>query len=162
MSLGGGRSLGLRLLGTWLGENSITNFGLPTQDRAGETGALSFPEWQFVGGVTYRQGPFSAFVQERYIGSGKRRFNDNRPDLGGVLIDNDYVSPAYYTDLQLAYQFDLHDTTSLNIFGNITNVFDRDPPIAANYSDFGGSVPTNAALFDVLGRRFVVGVRFEF
>jgi len=161
-SLGGGRSLGLRLLGNWLGENSITNFGLPKQDRAGETGALSFPEWQFVAGVTYRQGPFSAFLQERYIGSGKRRFNDNRPDLGGVTIDNDYVSPAYYTDLQLGYQINLHEQTTLDLFGNVTNLFDRDPPIAANYSAFGGSVPTNAALFDVLGRRVVVGVRVAF
>ena len=158
----GGHAVGLRLLGTWLGENSITNFGLPKQDRAGETGALSFPEWQFVAGVTYHKGPFNAFVQERYIGSGKRRFNDNRPDLGGVTIDNDYVSPAYYTDMQFGYEFDLHEKTTLNLFGNVTNLFDRDPPIAANYSDFGGSVPTNAALFDVLGRRFVVGVRFGF
>jgi len=162
MSFGGGRQLGLRLLGSWLGENSITNFGLPKQDRAGETGALSFPEWQAVAGATYRDGPFNAFIQERYIGSGKRRFNDNQPLLSGITIDNDYVSPAYYTDLQVGYQLDLHDKTTLNVFGNITNLLDRDPPIAANYSDFAGSVQTNASLFDVLGRRFVVGVKFEF
>lgn len=160
--LGTGRSLGLRLLGSWLDENSTTNLGAPTQDRAGETGALSFPEWQFVAGVTYRQGPFAAFLQERYIGSGKRRYNDNRPDLGGVTIDHDSVSPAYYTDLQLSYRFGLRDASDIEVFSNITNLLDRDPPIAANHSAFGGSVPTNAALFDVLGRRFVLGARFNF
>ncbi|MEJ1963787.1 MAG: hypothetical protein WDO56_20385 [Gammaproteobacteria bacterium] len=123
---------------------------------------MSFPEWQFVAGATYHQGPFSAFIQERYIGSGMRRFNDNRLDLGGVTIDDDTVSPEYYTDMNVSYRFDLHDKSTFDVFFNMTNVFDRDPPIAANYSDFGGAVPTNAALFDVLGRRFVLGARFEF
>lgn len=160
-SFGGARSLSLRLLGSWLQENSITNLGQPKQDRAGETGALSFPEFQVVAGATYRHGPFTAFLQERYIGSGKRRYNDNGPNPGDPTIDVDRVSPAYYTDLHLAYNFDVHDT-ALELFGSVTNLFDRDPPIAANHSAFGGSVQTNAALFDVLGRRFVVGARLTF
>jgi outer membrane receptor protein involved in Fe transport len=159
----GAGQLGVRLLASWLGENSITNFGLPKQDRAGETGALSFPEWQGVANLNYSQGPFTAFVQERYIGSGKRRFNDNLPPAyGGITIDDDRVSPMYYTDVQGSYTFDLQKESSLEVFLNVTNLFDRDPPIAANYSDFGGSVQTNANLFDVLGRRFVLGARFNF
>jgi outer membrane receptor protein involved in Fe transport len=157
--------LGLRLLASWLGENSVTNFGLPKQDRAGETGALSFPEWQANAGVTYSQGPFTAFLQERYIGAGMRRYNDNLLPTnvnGGITIDNDRVSPMYYTDVQASYRFELQNESNLDVFLNVTNLFDRDPPIAANYSDFGGSVQTNANLFDVLGRRFVLGARFEF
>ncbi len=110
--------------------------------------------------LTYRQGPFNAFIQERYIGEGKRRFNDNA--VGGITIDDDTVSPVYYTDVQAGYDFELNGGGTLNVFANITNLFDRDPPIAANYSDFGGTVQTNAALFDVLGRRYVVGAKFEF
>jgi len=68
---------------------------------------------------------------------------------------------VYYTDVQAGYDFTMGSGT-LNVFGNITNLFDRDPPIAANYSDFGGTVQANAQLFDVLGRRFVVGAKFEF
>jgi iron complex outermembrane recepter protein len=161
-SIGAGRSLKLRLLGSYLDENSITNLGVATQNRAGETGALSFPRVQVVAGVTYRQGPFGAFLQQRYIGSGKRRYNDNRPDLGGLTIDDDRVSPEYYTDLQLSYRFDVRDAPSVDVFANITNLFDRDPPLAPNHSAFAGSVQTNAALFDVLGRRFVAGARFNF
>ena len=158
--LGAGRSLSLRLLGSYLAENSITNLGVATQDRAGETGALSLPQYQAVAGAIYRHGPFSAFVQQRYIGSGKRRYNDNLP--GGITVDVDRVSAAYYTDLQASYRFDLRKTAALNVFANLTNVFDRDPPLAPNHSSFAGSVQANAALFDVLGRRFVVGVRVHF
>jgi len=158
--VGSGRSLGFRLLGSYLGENSITNLGVAKQDRAGETGALSFPTYQAVASAIYSQGPFKLFLSERYIGSGKRRYNDNEP--GGVTIDIDRVSPAYYTDLQASYRFDLRNKSAVDVFANFTNLFDRAPPLAPNHTPFTGSVQTNAALFDVLGRRFVVGARFNF
>ncbi|MEJ0039901.1 MAG: TonB-dependent receptor [Gammaproteobacteria bacterium] len=164
-NFGGGRSLNVRLLGSWLEEDSTTNSGAPKQDRAGDTGgqagSRAFPDLQLVGSAIYRQGPFTAFLQERFIGKGKRSYNGNRPDLGGLTIDNNTVSPVYYTDLNLAYHFDVR-RSDLELFGNITNLFDRDPPIVANSSSFSGSTPTNANLFDVLGRRFVVGLRFSY
>jgi outer membrane receptor protein involved in Fe transport len=159
-ALGTGRSIGFRLLGSYLGENSITNLGVAKQDRASETGALSFPSYQAVASAIYTQGPFKVFLSERYIGSGKRRYNDN--EVGGATLDVDRVSPAYYTDLQASYRVDLRNTSAVDVFANFTNVFDRDPPLAPNHTPFTGSVQTNAALFDVLGRRFVVGARFSF
>jgi hypothetical protein len=113
-----------------------------------------------VASAIYQQGPLKVFLSERYIGSGARRYNDNEP--GGVTIDVDRVSPAYYTDLQASYRFDLRNKSAVDVFANFTNVFDREPPLAPSHTPFTGSVQTNAALFDVLGRRFILGARFNF
>jgi outer membrane receptor protein involved in Fe transport len=46
----------------------------------------------------------------------------------------------------------------MQLFWAIQNLFDEDPPVAP-----GGNVyPTNPVFFDTIGRRYRVGVRFEF
>ncbi len=160
-ALRGGRSVSVRALGSHLHENSITNLGALEQNRAGETGSLSFPESQLVASTTYRQGRFTAYVQGRYISSGLRRYNGNRPEIGGITIDDNSVEAVLYTDLHLAYRLPMRDA-DLEIFGNVGNLFDEDPPLAANHAPFSGSTHTNAALFDTLGRRLVIGARFSF
>lgn len=161
-ALSGDRSLTFRMFGGLLNDHSTTNIGAPRLDRAGETGNQAFPDVQVNANVTYRHGPFTAFVNQRYIGEGLRSFDGNRPELGGVTIDDNTVESMLSTDLRLSYRFDSDAGLSWEIFGNVTNVFDEDPPRAANHSSFGGSLYTNNALFDVLGRRFVVGARFQF
>ena len=48
-------------------------------------------------------------------------------------------------------------------FGNINNLLDEDPPIAATHAAFSGnSNHVNSALFDLLGRRYKDAVRFGF
>jgi hypothetical protein len=153
----------LRTLASWLGENSVTNLGAPKQDRVGETGSLTLPDFQLVTGATYRHGPFTTFLQGRYISDGLRRYNGNRPDLGGITIDSNRVASSFITDLRVSYNFSPRNGDgNWEVFGNVTNVFDKDPPLAASHSDFFGSQHTNSALFDVLGRRFVAGARFTF
>jgi outer membrane receptor protein involved in Fe transport len=158
---GSDRSLNVRLLGSWLNDHSITNLGAPRQDRAGETGALSLPDFQMILNATYRRGPFTAFVQGRFIDEGLRRYNGNRPELGGLTIDDNTVDSVLYTDLRVSYQ--LGGTGgNWELFANVSNLFDKDPPLAANHSTFGGSTHTNQSLYDVIGRRMVVGALFSF
>ncbi len=157
------RSFNFRALGSWLEENSVTNLGAPKQDRVGETGNLTLPDFQLTASATFRQGPFSTYLQGRYISDGLRRYNGNRPDLGGVTIDNNRVASSFITDLRFSYTFSPQNGDGdWEVFGNISNVFDRDPPLSANHSDFVGSSLTNTTLFDVLGGRYVVGAKFTF
>jgi iron complex outermembrane recepter protein len=151
-------SITFRILGSWLDENSITNLGAPKVDRAGETGSLSMPEYRANASVSYTSGPWSAYVQYRWIGSGKRR----AAEVEGIDIDDNTISSAAYTDVNLAYAWTRGDG-EVEVFANATNLFDKDPPIAANFSDFPGTgAQTNVNLFDILGRRYVAGVRLRF
>ena len=47
-------------------------------------------------------------------------------------------------------------------FGQVTNLFDVDPPITPAYIGLSEhAAQSNASLYDVLGRRFTMGVRFS-
>jgi hypothetical protein len=112
--------------------------------------------------ATFRTGPLTVFLQERFIDEGLRRYNGNRPEIAGATIDDNTVDSVLYTDLRVSYTFDRGDRGSFEVFGNVSNLLDEDPPLAANHSTFGGSTHTNVSLYDVIGRRAVVGARFSF
>jgi iron complex outermembrane receptor protein len=160
--LGAGRSLSLRLLGGYLDEESLSNLGAPTQQLAGTTGNMPLPRVQLNLSATYAQGPYSVFVNERFISDGKREWNDDELALGGVTINHDHISSAVYTDLNLAYTLGTKNSGEWQFFLNVQNVFDRAPPRVYIFSGFNGTTDTNRALFDVLGRRFTLGAKFNF
>jgi iron complex outermembrane receptor protein len=160
--LGANRSLTFRLLGGYLDEESLSNLGAPVQQLAGTTGNMPLPRVQLNLSATYAQGPVSVYVNERFISDGKREWNDDELALGGVTINNDHISSAVYTDLNLAYTLDSKSKSEWQFFLNVQNVFDRAPPRVYIFSGFNGTTDTNRALFDVLGRRFVLGAKFNF
>lgn len=151
-------SLGWRFLGSRLNENSITNFGAAKVDYAGDVGTQEFPEVKFTTNLTYSQGPLSAFLQVRYIGSG---LLDAR-DIEGVTISDNHVDSVVYTDARLSFGRERPSGARWEVFGSITNLFDEDPPIVANFSSFTGQASqANASIHDILGRRYTVGFRYD-
>ncbi|HXR93298.1 MAG TPA: TonB-dependent receptor, partial [Steroidobacteraceae bacterium] len=162
-AIGAGRSLTFRLLGGYLDEYALANLGAPVQQEAGTTGNLPLPRVQLNLGVNYAQGPYSVFLNERFISSGKREWNDNEPGFpfNGQVINDDHIASALYTDLNLAYTMTTKNNSEWQLYLNVANLFNRAPPRVPIFSGFGGTTDTNRALFDVLGRRFVLGVKFS-
>jgi outer membrane receptor protein involved in Fe transport len=162
---GASDSFQARLFASWLDENSETLAGTSTIDRAGQTGieqstgtAYQLPDFKLTANVSYARGPFTAFVQGRYIGSGIMESTL----VEGVNIQSNKVDSAFYTDLRLSYTRELQSGGSLEVFGSVTNLLDEEPPITPYYSVFlGYAQQTNSGLFDVLGRTYVAGVRFR-
>jgi iron complex outermembrane recepter protein len=164
---GGGEQLATRLFASWLRENSITSSTGVKTDRAGDTGGMaipgsgtaSLPKWKIDANVTYSRGPFRAFVQARYIDSGLLSAANN---LNGVWdVTDNTVSSATYVDTRLSYTMDIGGGSG-EIYANVTNLFDRDPPTVPAYAGFNAApFQTNATLFDQLGRRFTVGFRLD-
>ncbi len=161
---GGDESLSTRAFASWLTERSETDSIGNKTDYAGQTGASpvsnvyrTLPDFRANANVTYRNGPFSLFVQGRYIGSG---IQDVTLVEGTSIADNS-VPSVFYADLRLAYDFDI-GKSSAQIWGSATNLFDADPPITPTYSAFlGYALQTNPGVYDVLGRRFTVGVKLR-
>lgn len=157
--------LSARFLASHLSERSQQNAGAAKIDRAGQTGwepssnnNYALPEWKWIGNVTYGMGPFSAFLQFRYIGEGT---SENALVQGVDIVDNT-VDSVLYTDLDLTYDFEF-GRSDVQIFANITNLTDESPPVTPFYSVFFGyPTQTNPLLFDVLGRRYTVGFRLGF
>jgi len=160
---GAGEAMRARLIASWLGENSTRLAGAPKIDRAGQTGGsatgyIGMPDLQLTAALTYRNGPWQMYLQGHFIDSGQLDATLRQ----GIDIDDNTVASAFYTDLRLSYSPDPEAFGSWEIYAKIENLFDRDPPRAADFSDFAGATDTNETLFDVLGRRYTLGAHLRF
>jgi outer membrane receptor protein involved in Fe transport len=160
---GAGEAMRARLIASWLGENSMRLAGAPKIDRAGQTGGgatgyIGMPDLQLTAALTYRNGPWQTYLQGHFVDSGKVDATLRQ----GIDIDDNTVASAFYTDLRLSYSTDTTRTGSWEIYARVENLFDRDPPRAADFGDFNGATHTNETLFDVLGRRYTLGAHLRF
>jgi len=159
---GGAETIGARMFASWLFENSQTLGTGVVVDRAGQTGIqqsdgapYGLPDFKLTGNLTYGNGGFAAFLQGRYIGAGTQ---ENA--LGNVPVNA--VASAFYLDLRLSQKVAFGQGNEIEIFGAVTNLTDQDPPVTAYYSTFGAHpIQTNSVLFDLIGRRFTVGVKLS-
>jgi outer membrane receptor protein involved in Fe transport len=155
---GGGESLGVRLLTSYIDELSTTLAGAAKVDRAGQTGlAGGAPEWQGSMNLNYNRGAFSATLQERYIAGGTY----DATWTSGLQIDDNSVPEAWLTNLQLGYDGTWRGFGDYRLSLNVNNLFDVDPPLVASWG-FTGSQATNSALFDMYGRRYSLGLKVKF
>jgi len=161
---GGGEHLRARLLATNMRELSTTQSGAAKVDRAGQTGpggsggtVAGVPDWQGTATLAYQRGPIQVAAEERYINHGAY----DATWIQGVDIDNNHVASVAYTNLQLSYAPTLSERLTTEVYLNVTNLMDRDPPRAATWG-FTGSSYTNSSLFDIYGRRYNLGVRIGF
>jgi outer membrane receptor protein involved in Fe transport len=155
-----------RLLASYVKELSTTQVGQPKVDRAGQTGLGGAatgstlggaPDWQGTFSLSYQRGPFEATVEERFIDSGTYDATYDE----GIDIDDNSVASTALTNLEVSYKGGLRESGEWQTYLNVTNLFDRDPPLVATWG-FTGSTQTNSSLFDVYGRRYNLGVRFNF
>jgi iron complex outermembrane recepter protein len=158
---GGDERIRTRLLASYVKELSTQQVGAAKVDRAGQTGLLNplgnAPDWQGSVYLTYERGPLSATLQERYINSGTY----DATYVQGVDIDDNTVASFATTNLELSYRGDLTSKGTWQTYLNVTNLFDKSPPLVATWG-FTGSQQTNSGLFDIYGRRYNLGVRFNF
>jgi iron complex outermembrane receptor protein len=166
---GGDERLGGRVFATWLLDRSdIGATGVETRfdgltGLAPDSGAPGmFPEFKATANLTYSNGSFSAFLQGRYVGSGKRAHLIGGDEaVEGTNIADNSVPAVLYLDTRLGYDFEIANTEA-EVFLAVTNLLDKDPPVTGTFSGFTAySGQVNTQLFDVLGRRFTLGVKFR-
>jgi outer membrane receptor protein involved in Fe transport len=159
-------SLSARLFWSHLIENSTTtdrSNSATYLDLAGQTGSGNLPHDTFTLIENYDVGNFGLSASERYIGPGVLNKTYNKPGARPDVADNT-VPSVVYVNLSARYHWNLGDGVGMEIFGTIENLFDVAPPITPTPFDYflsqtGNQV--NSSLFDLLGRRFTIGVRFK-
>jgi len=107
---------------------------------------------------SYRDGPISLSTQTRYIGPRKKTQDPTRVWDTGYTND---IPSRTYTDATLTYRFERYGG-NFQIYGTIQNLFDQDPPLIPGGGQAGQPFPTNASVYDILGRTYTAGVRFSF
>lgn len=165
---GGGEQIGLRLFASYLDENSTTSsIGVKT-DRAGQVAVVpgnpitfALPQWKATANLSYNRGPLRTFLQLRYIGGGNYDTQNGIGVNNWVVADNE-IGSITYVDARLSWDMEVGGS-QLELFGNVTNLFDRDPPLVPAFvAAVAAPAQYNSALYDVLGRRFALGVNLRF
>jgi outer membrane receptor protein involved in Fe transport len=151
---GGGESLAGRLYVGYLGENSRTNFGAPTIHQEE---SFLYPRVKVNAALGYDRGPLSLYVQERYQTETKLNRTLGIPS---TQFDDNTIDAIWLTDLNASYKMN-GPFGQWEVFGNIANLLDADPPIIANFANFGAVATQTAAGEDRLGRRYTIGVRLR-
>jgi iron complex outermembrane receptor protein len=160
----GGGDLTLRFSGNYLIDMNNPGIGCPAGsagDDPSPVGAISNacgvnPEFRGRLSARYNIGRFGIYIQERYISGGKIDPNF----VEGIDISENDVPAIWYTDVTLDYELGGVFEGKGEIFGTVTNLFDRDPPVTTQ-SSRSWIEPSELQLYDGLGRRYVVGVRFS-
>ena len=139
-------SLRFRALATHVNKLA-SETGVSRSDAAGDVGDGSgIPKWRGTVSASYQDSVIGLDTRVRYVGGGK--FNHLLNGVTGPLLVNNDISARVYVDLgaqvKIAQRFEL--------YGNISNLFDRDPAIST----------TGSSNYDVLGRYFTVGARVNF
>lgn len=139
-------TLNVRLLASWV-DSLKTNDGVSTIEYAGSQGnafSLGVPKWRINASVGYDNDIFGAQLRTRYISPGN--FNST------VKLINKHI-PAYaYVDLLMRVRVAEGSSIKMEVYGNISNLLDKQPPNGSLYSPF----------YDVVGRYFSVGARLTF
>jgi len=148
----------LRWLTTWV--NHLTTVDGPvTVERSGSGANGGVPKWTSNMNLTYGVGPSLTNVQLRYtspilgdatlVGPGQDGYDPTKPNS----ININKFPAAFYVDLTETYNI----TKKIQVFGSITNLFDRDPPFAAVVAFLNGG-----QVYDLIGRSFKIGARLNF
>ncbi len=173
-------SLDLRALATYEYQQVINpGNGLSAYNYAGQTGPTAafgdfntVPKWQGNTTLTYTHNNFNAVLQVRIIGEGSYGVQDSNTGLPfiaagqpgyattyGASINNNSVASATYFNLALNYTLPFFNDNghSIQVFGSLDNMFNRDPPVAPG----GNGYPTNPVYFDTYGRTWRMGMRLQ-
>ncbi len=156
----GSGSFGFNLLGSYLIKKDIAPQGADPVDVVGELSVLSgfgTPEWKTRLGASYDQGPWGLYGQVRYISSGKYDPNWGPEQLSP---EDNSIGAQYYFDLSAYYRFGMGSLDKLELYGGVSNLFDRNPPVVP--VDFISNIATNPTHYDVIGRRYYMGIRLAF
>ncbi len=156
-------NLSLRFVGSYLRDMIVAD-GISSLDRAGQLNetvaagnVAGGPKVKFNVSATYFNGPWTGFVQGRFVGGG---VIDANPATQGSINDN-RIKSRTYVDTSLQYTiYDDPKKGSLQLYGKINNLFDKDPPIIPESQNAPRA--TNFVFWDVIGRAFVAGARFTF
>jgi iron complex outermembrane receptor protein len=144
-SLGDGR-MTVRGLASWV--NSLTtDDGISRiQYRKSQNAAfgLGVPALRATGSISYDGPRFGGYLRGRYISAGN---TDNTvKNVNGQI-------PAYaYVDLGATAKVEMPGGTKAELYIDVSNLFDKDPPKASNFSPY----------YDVIGTYFSAGARIRF
>ncbi len=125
-------------------------------NRVGQDFGGGVPNWVINTSFVYDLDRFQLNGNVRFISAGTQNNGQYAPGETGydptltTSINNNHVPAVAYLDLGVKYVVD--KSRRWEVFANLDNVFDKDPPPPMN----------GTAYYDLMGRSYKVGLRFKY
>ena len=148
------------MVASYLLHKKIAPSGAAPIDVAGEVGGGSgfgLPDFKATASVNYESDSWGAFAQLRYIGSGVYDATYGPEQL--AASEND-IGAVVYVDMSVKYKLGRSSGGDTELYAGVDNLLNRQPPVVP--LDFIANSSTNAAIYDVVGRKYYVGIRAKF
>lgn len=159
-------NLELRALGTHVITSSRDDGVNPVQDFAGDNSGQGPLNWRWLFSATYSLDALTVGWTGRSLSAGEYNPNfiqctENCPvsTPSQQTIDYNYIAGRFYHDLSISYDFEFAGGTGAQIYLNLVNALDEQPPPVASLQYW--YMPTNPQLYDTIGRTYYAGVRFK-
>lgn len=125
-----------------------------------ENAGTAIPHWTGLASIGYSDTRTTVQLGGQYMG--RVTYNATPGSAQPIGLDTPRFADRFYLDL--GFQYVLIDTgeTRVQLYGNIQNLLDKDPPIMPTLVGPVSPIVSNYGLYDPLGRRFTLGVRFKF
>ena len=136
-----------------LSENSTTTAAGTRQDQVGAAGPSSRPKWSGVITGNYNLGRWGLMLQGIYFD----KVMNNITWVEGRDVDDNWISSQTTFNFGAQYRGEMTGGRAWRAGVNVTNLFDREPPIWAQAT--GQSIVLG---HDTLGRRYQVSVGLDF
>ncbi|WBX85103.1 TonB-dependent receptor plug domain-containing protein [Sphingosinicella microcystinivorans] len=149
-SIGLPGQLNIRGLANYVDSMAVDN-GILTIEGAGYLGSQAgylIPKWRGTFNTTYESEGFGFDIRTRYVDGGGYAPKDVLGNQG----DSVSISSRWYFDLGARVYIPYGEGKKFTVYGNVQNVFDRDPAVAVVSSPY----------HDLIGRYFTVGARINF
>lgn len=159
-----GGAFSARLLATRVTKLAFTT-PAGVQDRLGQISNFNrtpgVPKWTADVFLDYRRGGARLGLQARLVGPGKFSTSLHEGAGDALSVNRNSVPAFVYLSASAAYRFRLGARRSVELFSNVNNLLDTDPPMLPSGAAGGiNESSTNGQFYDVVGRFFRFGVRF--
>jgi len=154
------RGLATRLI------KSTTDDGLNVSDSTGQGGNR---RWRLRGQISITKDPISFSLVGRYISAGVISADWIECTSGcpasvapRLTIDHNRTPSAFYMNASTQYKWRPNDTSEIELFANVDNIWNKDPGIVyasgtLNFINNG----TSPEAYDTLGRVYRAGIKFR-
>jgi iron complex outermembrane receptor protein len=159
-------NLELRALGTHVITSRRDDGVNPVQDFAGDNSGTGPLNWRWLFSANYKLDALTVAWTGRSLSSGE--YNPNYIECrancpisipSAQTIDYNHIAGRFYHDLSISYDFEFIGSTSAQVYVNLVNALDEQPPPVASAQYW--YMPTNPQLYDTIGRAYYLGVRFN-
>jgi iron complex outermembrane recepter protein len=142
----------IRLFAGKLIENSVT-----AAAYRDDLGSPLSPEWTATATMGYNVGPYGIRLIQRYFDSTL----NNVLWVEGVDVDRNRIGSQSTTNMVFSYMGETSNGANWSVNFNVTNLFNRNPPITPSQNQRGGQQGANNQ-FDVFGRRYQLTGSYNF